>query len=156
MMFEARDSHGVPIYHTNVMMCIATDFAMIGLDLIASGDRRMEIAERLTEPGRTLIDLTANQISNFAGNALELRGSQGRVLALSSRALKSLTAAQRSVIEASCQIVPLDIPTIELAGGSVRCMVAGIHLDRRSRMAADVAAGVPTAGSTEEAPTAGV
>lgn len=155
MMFEARDSHGVPIYHTNVMMCIATDFAMIGLDLIASGDRRMEIAERLTEPGRTLIDLTADQIANFAGNALELRGSNGRILALSSRALKSLTAAQRSVIEASCQIVPLDIPTIELAGGSVRCMVAGIHLDRRSRMAADVAAGVPAAGPAEAAPATG-
>lgn len=131
MMFDAADASGLPIYHTNVMMCIATDFALIGLDMITSPARRAEVADRLTEPGRTIIPLTDAQIHDFAGNAIELRGSAGRILALSRRAADCLTDAQRAVIEQSCTILALDVPTIELAGGSVRCMLAGIHLDRR-------------------------
>jgi hypothetical protein len=131
MMFDAHDRDGVAIYHTNVMMCIASDFAMIGLAMIDSSARRDEIADRLTEPGRTLIDLSHEQIADFTGNAIELHGANGRILALSRRADASLTDAQREIIESSCTILPLDIPTIELGGGSVRCMMAGIHLDRR-------------------------
>ena len=136
MMFDAHDQAGVAIYHTNVMMCIASDFAMIGLAMIDSPARRDEIADRLTEPGRTLIDLSHEQIADFAGNAIELHGANGRILALSRRAEASLTDAQREIIERSCTILPLDIPTIELGGGSVRCMMAGIHLDRRPVVAA--------------------
>jgi hypothetical protein len=87
-------------------MCIGTDFAMAGFDMITDAQRRREVRQRLSENGRTLVELTAAQIGEFAGNALELQGSDGRLLAL-------------------------EVPTIELAGGSVRCMLAGIHLKPR-------------------------
>ena len=131
MMFVASDPRGTPIYHTNVMMCIATEFVLVGLSLIDNPRRRQEVADRLTEPGRELIDLSADQVADFAGNAIELRSSQGRILVMSARAAATLRVSQRKVIERSCRIVTVDIPTIELAGGSVRCMIAGIHLDRR-------------------------
>ena len=128
MVFDAS-LRGVPIYHTNVMMCIGTEFALVGLDAMTS--RRDEITERLAEQGREVIALSTEQLEDFAGNAIELHGTQGRVLALSSRANDSLTLAQRAVIERSARILPVDVSTIELEGGSVRCMIAGIHLDRR-------------------------
>ncbi len=129
--FDTADAHGRPIYHTNVMMSVATEFALIGLDLISDPTRRDEIQRRLTETGRTVIALEPSQIADFAGNALELSGRDGRVLALSRRAADCLTLRQRKLIERSARLLPLDVPTIELAGGSVRCMLAGIHLARR-------------------------
>ncbi|AYZ63677.1 amidinotransferase [Burkholderia multivorans] len=129
--FDTADADGRPIYHTNVMMSVATEFALIGLDLISDPKRRDEIRCRLAETGRTVVALEPSQIANFAGNALELSGRDARVLALSRRAFDCLTPHQRRLIERSAQLLPLDVPTIELAGGSVRCMLAGIHLARR-------------------------
>lgn len=129
--FDAIDARGSAIYHTNVLMCVATDYALVGLDMIPSQERREMVAQRLAEAGRVVIPLSYEQIGEFAGNAIELTGNQGRILALSSRAAKALTAAQRQEIERSARLVPLDVPTIELAGGSVRCMIAGIHLAAR-------------------------
>ncbi|MEM7802309.1 MAG: arginine deiminase-related protein [Chloroflexota bacterium] len=131
MVFETADRAGNPIYHTNVIMSIATEYALISLDLMTNRDRRDEIEARLTNSGRTVIDLTLEQIMNFAGNAIELTGRAGRILAMSERAASSLTADQVKIIEGSARILPLSIPTIELAGGSVRCMIAGIHLTAR-------------------------
>jgi hypothetical protein len=131
LCFDTADADGRPIYHTNVMMSIATEYALIGLDLIVDRKRRDEIYRRLTETGRTVIALDSAQIDNFAGNALELTGRNGRILALSRRAFDCLTSRQRDVIERSAQLLPLDVPTIELAGGSVRCMLAGVHLALR-------------------------
>ena len=132
MLFDAADSKGQAIYHTNVLMCIGTDFALAGFDMITDTHRRMEIRQRLTENGRTLIDLTEAQIGEFAGNALELQGTNGRVLALSARALRALSAPQIACLQRHVQLLPLHVPTIELAGGSVRCMLAGIHLKPRT------------------------
>jgi hypothetical protein len=129
--FDALDGGGVPIYHTNVLMCIATDFALAGLELIPDAKRRDQVRERLAAPGRDIIELTEAQVRDFAGNAIELQGTNSRILALSERALGSLTAEQVATIEKYCQLLPLKVPTIELAGGSVRCMIAGIHLDPR-------------------------
>jgi hypothetical protein len=128
MVFDAS-LRGVPIYHTNVMMCIGTEFALVGLDAMTS--RRDEVAQRLAEQGREVLPLTDQQLEDFAGNAIELHGSKGRVLALSARAFETLTSAQRDVISRSAELLPVDVSTIELAGGSVRCMIAGIHLDPR-------------------------
>lgn len=128
MAFDAFDEEGTPVYHTNVLMCVATDFVMISLEMMDDDDRRDEIVGRIENSGREIIDLSRKQIANFAGNALELQSNKGRVLAISSRAHKVLTQDQIRIIEESTKILPLDIPTIELAGGSVRCMLAGIHL----------------------------
>jgi hypothetical protein len=78
-----------------------------------------------------VIALDERQIKEFAGNAIELSGEGGRVLALSARAAASLGREQIAVVERSARILPLSVPTIEMAGGSVRCMLAGIHLTRR-------------------------
>jgi hypothetical protein len=129
--FEARDVAGVPVYHTNVLMGIGTDFALICLDMIVDPMRRATVAARLEETGRTVIDLSHDQIAAFAGNAIELSG-HNRVLALSSKAVGALRPDQIATIEQSAKLLPITIPTIETAGGSVRCMVAGVHLTRRN------------------------
>ena len=131
MVFDAADDRGASIYHTNVLMCVGTDFALVCLDAITDERRRAEVAGRLTETGRHVIDLSQQQLLDFAGNAFELTGADGRLLAMSSRAHRALRADQIDVIERSATIVAVDIPTIELAGGSVRCMLAGMHLDPR-------------------------
>ncbi|WP_170760120.1 citrulline utilization hydrolase CtlX [Ruegeria lacuscaerulensis] len=129
--FEARDAEGRDVYHTNVLMGIGTHYALICLDMITDPVRRATVRARLEESGRTVIDLSHEQIANFAGNAIELSGRDGLVLALSSRALDALTPEQIAIIQASATPLPLSIPTIETAGGSVRCMIAGVHLSRR-------------------------
>ena len=129
--FDAKDAEGRDVYHTNVLMGIGTHYALICLDMISDPERRATVRARLEESGRTVIDLSHEQIADFAGNAIELSGNDGLVLALSSRALQALTPAQVAIIEASATPLPLSVPTIETAGGSVRCMIAGIHLSRR-------------------------
>ncbi|MCL6285535.1 arginine deiminase-related protein [Ruegeria sp. 2012CJ41-6] len=128
--FDATDAQGTAIYHTNVLMGIGTDYALICLDMIPDPERRQTVADRLAENGRVVIDLTHDQVANFAGNAIELTG-RTRVLAMSARAYQALRPDQLTIIERSAKPLPLAIPTIETAGGSVRCMLAGIHLTRR-------------------------
>lgn len=129
--FEARDAQGRDVYHTNVLMGIGTHYALICLDMITDPERRATVPARLEESGRTVIDLTHEQIAEFAGNAIELTGRDGLVLALSRRALAALRPDQIEIIQDSATPLPLSVPTIETAGGSVRCMIAGIHLSRR-------------------------
>ena len=136
MAFDAVDSAGVPVYHTNVIACVGTDVALIALEMIPDGLRREQVRERLSVNGRTVVELTEQQIREFAGNAVELcgrtpDGKRRYIMAMSARAQRSLRPEQVAAIEESCEIVAVDIPTIELAGGSVRCMIAGVHLDRR-------------------------
>nr|WP_256250333.1 MULTISPECIES: arginine deiminase-related protein [unclassified Pseudomonas] len=131
MVFDTADEQGAPIYHTNVLMCVATEFALVGFGTFTNKVRAEQVRMRLMESGRDVIDLTNQQIEEFAGNAIELSGRDARILALSRRAFNSLTDAQRQRIERSARLVPLDVPTIEMAGGSVRCMIAGIHLSPR-------------------------
>lgn len=131
LVFDAADARGVPIYHTNVLMTIATGFALVGSPLMTDDARRAEVCARIAGGGREVVELTPGQIARFAGNALELETPQGRILALSTTAHASLRPEQVEVIERHATLVPLDIPTIERAGGSVRCMLAGIHLEPR-------------------------
>jgi hypothetical protein len=157
MAFEAVDSDGVPVYHTNVMACVGTDVALIALEMIPDEQRREQIRERLAVNGRTVVPLTEAQVREFAGNAVELCGRtpEGRrryVMAMSGRARRSLRPDQVAAIEESCEIVSVDIPTIELAGGSVRCMIAGIHLDRRP-LAVDQELTEAVEAINEDAPT---
>lgn len=132
MVFEAKDAEGRDVYHTNVLMGIGTDYALICLQMIPDPSRRAEVTRRLEESGRSVIDLTPEQIAEFLGNTLELTGHR-RLLALSARAMEALRPEQRAVIERSAELLPLSIPTLETAGGSVRCMLAGIHLSPRER-----------------------
>jgi len=136
MAFDAVDSAGVPVYHTNVIACVGTDVSLIALEMILDEVRREQVRDRLSVNGRSVVELTEQQIREFAGNAVELcgrtpEGKRRYAMAMSARARRSLRPEQVAMIEESCEIVSVDIPTIELAGGSVRCMIAGVHLDHR-------------------------
>lgn len=131
MVFQAEDRSGSAVYHTNVMMTVGSGFALVCLDMIVDPERRAEVVQRLEESGRDVIALSHEQIAGFAGNALELKGQDGLVLALSARAEQCLTQDQKTRIRQSASLLPIAIPTIEMAGGSVRCMLAGIHLSQR-------------------------
>ena len=128
--FTSTDSVGRPIYHTNVMMCFGTDFALVGLDLIPNEAERRKVRELLGASGRQIIELTPGQVANFAANAIELCNSSGgqKLLVLSTRALSILQPDQLTILTSFVRLVPVTIPTIELGGGSARCMIATIHL----------------------------
>jgi len=129
--FRARDTRGQPIYHTNVMLCIGSGFALGCFDCIDAADRE-RVTQRLAGTGRDLVAISPYQMEAFAGNMLELRNRQGQALiVMSSRAERALNPAQRAVLEKHGRIVASPIETIEdCAGGSVRCMLAEIHLPR--------------------------
>jgi hypothetical protein len=129
--FESSGRDGRPIYHTNVMLCLGTHFALVGLDLIADRAQRETVRSRLEASGRTIIPLTREQIENFAGNALELHNQENKLLILSTRAAAHLRDEQRATIERFARLLPLALPVIELAGGSARCMMATVHLPPR-------------------------
>jgi hypothetical protein len=126
--FGSESQPGRPIYHTNVMMCVGTEFALVGLDTIPVESERIGVQNLLESFGKEVIELTTPQINEFAGNAIELHNEREKLLVLSARAAAALTPVQRKAIERSARLVPLSLPTIELAGGSARCMIATIHL----------------------------
>jgi len=130
--FTSVDSNGQPIYHTNVMMCIGTAFAMVGLKMIPNKTERELVRARLEKAGKEIVELTPDQVANFAGNGIELHDKNGeKLLVLSSRADEALTEDQRKRLSRHARVVPLQLPTIELGGGSARCMIATIHLPLR-------------------------
>ncbi len=130
--FTSVDLNGQPIYHTNVMMCIGTEFAIVGLEMILEKAERRQVRARLEKSGKEIVELSADQIANFAGNAIELHNQGGqKLLVLSNRAAEALTGEQRERLSRYARLVPLELPTIELAGGSARCMIATIHLPPR-------------------------
>ncbi len=128
--FFSLDEKGKEIYHTNVMMCIAENFAVICLDSISNPIEKEKLIKNLSETGHQIIDISFEQMKNFAGNMLELKGSDNKkILALSQSAFDSLSVNQKEEIEKFCELVPLNIKTIEtIGGGSARCMIAEIFL----------------------------
>lgn len=130
VMFNARDESGQSVYHTNVLMCVAEHFVLIGLDMVPA-TQRATLLQHFAASNKTVINLSRQQIGQFCGNAIELKGNSGRLLALSATAYRALTCAQRALIQQSAQLLPIEVSSIESAGGSLRCMIAGLHLNRR-------------------------
>ena len=131
-IFDTVDAHGAPIYHTNVVLSIGSEFVTAGLENIPDPTERARVLARLTASGREVVTLDPAQVAEFAGNGLELVGADGRrVFALSARAAAALRTDQRAQIERFAHVFPISIPTIERSGGSVRCTLAGIHLPPR-------------------------
>ena len=128
--FNAADRDGVPIYHTNVMMSVGDQLAIVCSRAISDPEQRSAVLSSLEQSGRQVVDIDYDQLEHFAGNMLELRAADGAtVMAMSRQALDSLTPTQRSTIEAADRIAVADIGDIEAsAGGSVRCMLAEVHL----------------------------
>lgn len=126
VLFHAFDEHKKPIYHTNVMMCIGNGFAVICLDTIPDAGEKEYLRRILTAAGRTIIEISPNQVKRFAGNMLQLQNREGKkILVLSQTAYDAFTEKQRTDIRKYTEMLPIGIPTIEqVGGGSVRCMIA--------------------------------
>ncbi len=132
MTFDAEDG-GEPIYHTNVLMAVGTEFAVLCGESIANPGHRAAVRSKLVATGHEIIDISPEQMRRFAGNVLELDGARGKLIAMSSAAWSAFDARQRRQLEGHGGIVSADIATIErLGGGSVRCMLAEIHLPPRA------------------------
>jgi len=131
---QSVDNRRVPIYHTNVMMCLGSTFAVICLDCIDDKQEQVSISNKLSETKKEIIPISEEQISQFAGNMLEVRNEENeRLLVMSSSAYKSLNTFQLKSLEKHCRIIHSDISTIErLGGGSARCMMAEVFLPGKS------------------------
>jgi len=122
----------LPIYHTNVLMALGEDFAVICLSSIDDKKERRNVVQHLKKDGKKIIEITEGQMHHFAGNMLQVLGKdEQRLLAMSSAAFNSLTPAQITAIEDYCEIVHSSLETIETCGGgSARCMMAEVFLPR--------------------------
>jgi hypothetical protein len=130
--FEAQDG-GRPIYHTNVMLAIGSQFAVICAQSIGNPRHRAAVLSSLRSSGHEICEISHSQMANFAGNVLELSAPKGRLIALSTAALGSLDPGQLRILESHADLLPVSIPNIErLGGGGVRCMLAEIHLPKRA------------------------
>ena len=122
----------LPIYHTNVMMAMAENFAVICLDSIDDKNERKNVVQHLKKNGKEIIEITEEQMHHFAGNMLQVIGANDqRIMVMSSQAYHSLGPAQIKNIEKHCEIVHSSMDTIETCGGgSARCMMAEVFLPR--------------------------
>lgn len=141
VLFDAADHRGVPVYHTNVLMSVGTELAIVGSSMIRDDRQRTEVLGRLRDADKTVVEISEEQVGRFAGNCIELTGGgmsdrllgrPAQHLAMSSTAYAAFSERQLARIAEHATVLPVPVPTIERAGGSVRCMIAGNHLERRA------------------------
>jgi len=132
-IFTAVDENGQPIYHTNVMMCVADQYVVACLDSLPDPHEREHFVHTVQSTGKSLLPITLTQMNNFAGNMLQIHNRAGeRLLVMSSQAFHSLTPDQIGQLTTFNRILHSPLDTIETnGGGSARCMLAEIHLDPR-------------------------
>ncbi|MCJ8152430.1 arginine deiminase-related protein [Chryseobacterium sp. SSA4.19] len=131
--FQTVGEERLPIYHTNVMMCVADQFVVICLDCIDNELERSKVVETIKNSGKEIIEISEAQMQQFAGNMLQVHNNDGeKFLVMSETAYKSLDADQVSAIEKYCEIIYSDLNTIEVnGGGSARCMLAEVFLPKK-------------------------
>ena len=131
--FQSVGDERLPIYHTNVMMCVTMSYVVICLDSIDDKKQRKNVCEFIKKSEKELINISENQVEKFAGNMLELLNDKGEsVLVMSKSAENSLSENQKNTITNYSKIISSDINTIELCGGgSARCMMAEIFLPKK-------------------------
>lgn len=129
--YQTVEDKRLPIYHTNVMMCVADEFCVICLDSIDDKKERKNVVNHLKQTGKEIINITEQQLQHFAGNMLQVQGSEHKYLVMSAAAERSLNQEQRDQIEKYCPILSSELHTIETCGGgSARCMMAEVFLPR--------------------------
>lgn len=131
--FQTVGEERLPIYHTNVMMCVADKFVVICLDCIDDELERNKVIETIKNSGKEIIEISEEQMQQFAGNMLQVQNKEGeKFLVMSETAYKSLIPDQVSVIEKYSEIIYSDLNTIEVnGGGSARCMLAEVFLPKK-------------------------
>lgn len=128
IIFDALDKEGNPIYHTNVMMSVGLQVAVVCLESIRDTADRQKVISALTATGKIIVDISLDQVTHFAGNMLEVKSRNGTpLMVMSASARKALTSSQETTISTFNRIVASDLQTIEtVGGGSARCMMAEI------------------------------
>lgn len=128
-IFHAVDGDGKPIYHTNVLMCVADRFAVVCLKAIKDFDEQAMLINSLEESGKEIIEISFEQMNHFCGNMLQVSNSAGELfLVMSSQAYENLTADQIQTIQFYNKIIHSPLQTIEtIGGGSARCMMAEVY-----------------------------
>jgi hypothetical protein len=130
VVFNALDDQGFPIYHTNVMMCIGSEFAVVCFDSVPDIAERAALKQSFIDTHKEIIDISFAQMNQFAGNMLEVKSDTGEdLLVMSEQAYLSLTSEQITALSKHCRLIYAPLYTIEKnGGGSARCMLAEIHL----------------------------
>lgn len=127
--FHPVDENGKPIYHTNVMLSITTDLAIICLESIKDAEEKTSLLENFERTHKTIIDVSYQQMRSFCCNVLEVTPQNKKILTMSTKAYHAFTSDQKSLINKYCQIIHSDLSTIEdIGGGGSRCMMAEIYL----------------------------
>jgi len=131
--YQTVGSERLPIYHTNVMMCVADKFVVICLDCIDDELEREKVIETIKNSGKEIIEISEDQMQQFAGNMLQVQNKDGeKFLVMSQTAYQSLNTDQIAAIEKYCEIIYSDLNTIEVnGGGSARCMLAEVFLPKK-------------------------
>ncbi len=135
IVFLATDKNGMPIYHTNVMMALGDSFCVLCEEAIEEEWELIAVRQLLESTNHTIIAITREQMHQFAGNMLQVKNNNGEhILILSQAAYNSLRKEQRQLLEAYSTLLPIAVPTIEaVEGGSVRCMMAEVFLERKNQ-----------------------
>ncbi len=130
VIFSSADEKGIAIYHTNVMMCVAKSFAVVCLECISTEEEKINLVNSLKQTGKSIVDISLQQVKHFAGNMLQVMNKDGELLlVMSTQAYQSLTVAQVTFLQSHNRILHTPLNTIETAGGgSARCMMAEIFL----------------------------
>lgn len=126
--FQSVDPEGTPVYHTNVIMSVGAKFAVLCVESIADKDERARVLKELHDLGKTVIDISFDQVLKMCGNILELQDKEGQsVIVMSRTAFDHFTADQKSTLAEFGALLPVDIPVIEaVGGGSARCMLGEV------------------------------
>jgi len=130
-IFTAADGQDRPIYHTNVMMCVADRYVVVCLDSLPVVTEKDHLAATIRSSGKEIIPITLDQMNHFAGNMLQVHNARGeQLLVMSTQAYESLDTGQVARLSAFNRIIQAPLTTIETnGGGSARCMMAEIYLE---------------------------
>jgi len=129
--YQTVDGERLPIYHTNVMMALGENLAIICLDSIDDAAEKKNVVKQLKQSGKEILSITEAQMHQFAGNMLQVKGADRKYMVMSMAAHNSLTAQQIASIEKHCEILSSDLTVIETCGGgSARCMMAEVFLPK--------------------------
>ncbi|MEO7983540.1 MAG: arginine deiminase-related protein [Bacteroidota bacterium] len=133
IVFLATDKNGMPVYHTNVVMTLGEDFCVLCEEAIDEEWELIAVRQLLESTNHSIIAITRDQMHCFAGNMLQVKNNKGeKMLIMSQAAFNSLRKEQKQMLEAYSALLPIAVPTIEaVEGGSVRCMMAEIFLERK-------------------------
>lgn len=127
IIFSGSDKHGKEIYHTNVIMSVGEQFAVVCYEAIKDEKEQAMVKRKLAELGKEVIDITLEQVENFCGNILQVNSKKGPKIIMSQTAYNAFSTKQIDILVKHGHIVPVDIQQIETTGGgSARCMLAEV------------------------------